>query len=262
MGDKTIIRTDFDEGGPLPPGLLVQLTFLSGPLQGKVEKLYKRQTVLGRSSGDIVINDTAISKEHVMIGFEDGRLFVRDMNSTNGTLLNGGQVWEAFLNNNDEVTLGSTVIRVEIRQTAASASWADLGMVDSAPKQGVSSGGDTNPMQDRAGKNPLDGPAPPGAKAGLQVTVGLDAGLKFVLRKRGTIIGRGENADVDLTDMNVSRNHASIEFMSPERVIIKDMRSMNGTFLNGRWISVSNLTHGDVIKVGNTEIKVFLQLPG
>lgn len=259
MSDRTVYRTDFDSEGPLPPGLLIQLVFLTGPLQGRTEKLYKRNTYLGRSEGDIVLKDGAASKKHAMIGFEGGRVFVRDLDSTNGTLLNGGRIWEAFVDSGDEITIGETVIRVEIKQMTASASWANLGMEEIPTAGEPASGEITIVSPEREGKDPLSRPLPQGVKAGLQVTAGLDAGLRYVVKKRGTVIGR-LNADVELHDMNVSRKHASIEFMSEDRVILKDLRSANGTFLNDRWTSVANLSNGDVIRVGNTYITFYLTI--
>jgi len=256
MGDKTIIHDQFDEEGPLPPGLLLQLTFLAGANQGRIEKLYKKTTVLGRSQGDIILNDTAASSRHAEIVFDGGQFAVRDLNSTNGTILNGGQVWDSVINNGDEITIGNTVIKVEIKQAAASASWADLGMQEQPEAQApVDDNEITNVALDR--NDPLDQPVPQGVKAGLQVVSGLDAGQKLLLTKRGTVIGRA-GADLQLHDLDVSRKHASIEFMSPERVILKDLRSRNGTYVNDKWTSVTNLKNGDLIKVGNTEIKVFL----
>lgn len=259
MSDRTQFRTEYDDAGPLPPGLLIQLTFLAGPLQGKVEKLYKRNTYLGRSEGDIVLKDNAASKKHALIGFEGGRVFVRDLDSTNGTLLNGGRVWEAFVNSLDEITIGETVIKVEIKQVSASASWANLGMEETPTAGEPASGEITVVPTDRDSTDPLGKPLPKGVKGGLQVSSGLDAGLRHVIKKRGTVIGR-VGADFELHDLSVSRKHASIEFMSEDRVILKDLRSGNGTFLNDRWTSVANLGNGDVIKVGNTVITFYLSV--
>lgn len=259
MSDKTMIRSEFSEDGPLPPGLLVEVTFLSGPLEGKSMKLHKRKNTVGRNKGDIVLQDNAVSGEHAEIGFEDGRLYIQDFNSTNGTLLNGGQVFEAFINSGDEITCGGTVFRVDVKQSAQSASWASLGAEESEQEQEVDENETTQLLEEREGKDPLEGQLPAGAKAGIQVTAGPDSGKKYILKKRGVVVGR--SGDLQLSDPSVSRKHASIEFMSATRVIVKDLRSTNGIFLNDKWASVSNLSNGDMIKLGNTTIKFFLSLP-
>lgn len=262
MGNKTVIRSDFSEDGPLPPGIAINLQFLAGPLAGQLVKLYKKNSIIGRTKGDVVLKDNACSGRHAEITFDNGRVNLRDLGSTNGTLLNGAQVWEAILESGDEITIGGTVFKVEIKQVAASASWANLGMEAAAeqkPKEIDRS--DTDPMIELEDKNPLKAPLPPNLKGGLQVTSGLDAGLKLVVKTRGVIIGRG-GADLVLHDPAVSRKHCSIEFMSADRILLKDLRSMNGTYLNQKWTSVGNLKNGDVIKVGNSEVKFFVAVKG
>jgi pSer/pThr/pTyr-binding forkhead associated (FHA) protein len=251
---RTVIRTEFSDEGPLPPGLGVTLVFLAGPMQGKSIKLFKRRTVIGRASGDIIIKDNAVSKEHAEVAYEDGQLLIRDLNSSNGTKLNGGQVFEAVISHNDEITLGGSVIRVEIKQTAASASLASMGGAEPAAAGPENDNEITQLLPEKEGKNPLDSPLPDGVRAGLQVISGLDAGLKYMIKKRGITVGRG-GADVVLHDLSVSRKQFSIEFMAADRVIIKDLRSVNGTYVNTKWVSITNLANGDMIQIGNTIVK-------
>jgi pSer/pThr/pTyr-binding forkhead associated (FHA) protein len=69
------------------------------------------------------------------------------------------------------------------------------------------------------------------------------------LQQRITHIGRGFTADLRLEQAHVSVSHAILvrhgRFM---RVL--DNRSSNGTFVNGRRIVATNLTDGDVLRVG------------
>ena len=257
VNERTIMRDDFSDDGPLPPGLELKLTFIAGPYQGKSLNASKRKMTIGRSSGEIVLNDSAVSKEHALIFFDGGRFLVRDLQSTNGTYLNGGQVFESYIDTNDEITVGNSVIKVNIKQTAASASWADLGM-DTDQTAAAADADITNVQAEREGKDPLLQALFPDVKAAVQVVEGVDAGKSLIFKTRGIIIGRGK-VDLELNDMDVSRKHASIEFMAKERVIIKDLRSMNGTFVNGRWTSVGNLANADVIKIGKTTIHFYVK---
>lgn len=260
MSDRTIVRDEFSEEGPLPPGLSLRLSFVAGPFQGKSLNVTQRKLTIGRSSGDVVLNDSAVSKEHALIFFEGGRFLVRDLKSTNGTFLNGGQVWESYIATNDEITVGNSVMRVEIKQTAASASWADLGMQAQQPAP-ADDGDITSVQPEREGKDPLMQPLYPDVKAAVQVVEGMDKGKSLVFKTRGVVIGRGK-ADLELNDMDISRRHASIEFMTRERVIIKDLRSANGTFLNDRWVTVANLSNADVIKIGKTTLHFYVKYAG
>lgn len=64
-----------------------------------------------------------------------------------------------------------------------------------------------------------------------------------------THIGRGTEADIRLDEHRVSRSHAVL-VRHGRHFRVLDNRSSNGTFVNGRRISATNLEHGDEILVG------------
>ena len=71
---------------------------------------------IGRSKeSDIRIDDRYASSLHARVFSRDGRFYVEDMNSTNGTLLNGATLQgEAELIDGDTVQIGDTVFRLEV----------------------------------------------------------------------------------------------------------------------------------------------------
>lgn len=73
--------------------------------------------VIGRSYGcEISVNDFYISGRHCRVNVENGRLYVEDLNSTNGTFLNGIRITgRALLSNNDVLSLGNAGYKVYIR---------------------------------------------------------------------------------------------------------------------------------------------------
>jgi hypothetical protein len=67
--------------------------------------------VLGRVSAcDVVVNDTKASRRHARLIIEAGVVEIEDMNSSNGTLLNGKPVDRRLIRDGDEVRIGKTVI--------------------------------------------------------------------------------------------------------------------------------------------------------
>ena len=69
-----------------------------------------------------------------------------------------------------------------------------------------------------------------------------------------TVIGRdSEVAQVVIADTQTSRAHCSIE-LEGEHVMIEDMGSRNGTWLNGQPLTRSRAYHGDVVRIGKTHI--------
>ena len=71
---------------------------------------------IGRSrDSDVQISDRYASSFHARVFSREGRFFVEDMNSTNGTLLNGATLkGEAELIDGDNVQIGDTVFRFEV----------------------------------------------------------------------------------------------------------------------------------------------------
>ena len=76
-------------------------------------------------------------------------------------------------------------------------------------------------------------------------------------------IGRGRDNTLQLEDSAVSGKHAAItgspnEYL-PEILDLKieDLNSTNGTFVNHKMVSEKKLFHGDVIKIGSHQFKVF-----
>lgn len=73
------------------------------------------RVVLGRGSeADYRLDDPNVSRRHAVVAWENGRPYLRDLGSTNGTLLNGRTVNSATLRSGDVITLGESQITVEI----------------------------------------------------------------------------------------------------------------------------------------------------
>jgi pSer/pThr/pTyr-binding forkhead associated (FHA) protein len=69
-------------------------------------------------------------------------------------------------------------------------------------------------------------------------------------------IGRDRNAELVLSDPEVSRRHARLETRG-NVVYVRDLQSSNGTYLNGRRIdAVIETREGDEIDVGTTRLQV------
>ncbi|HDP69990.1 MAG TPA: DUF2662 domain-containing protein [Actinobacteria bacterium] len=74
--------------------------------------LTRKITTIGRlESNDISIKDPNISRVHAEIIAEEDGFFLRDLGSTNSTLLNGRQIVENELSDGDMITLGTTSIK-------------------------------------------------------------------------------------------------------------------------------------------------------
>ena len=78
----------------------------------------KLPAALGRNpDADVRLDDSWVSRVHCEISEISGNLLVRDLGSTNGTLVNGKQVNESRLLPGDFLTVGLTIFRVQYKRS-------------------------------------------------------------------------------------------------------------------------------------------------
>lgn len=89
----------------------------------------------------------------------------------------------------------------------------------------------------------------------LRMMKGVPAyGVYFI--DRAAAIGRSEESDIFLVDPSVSRNHATL-VIDGEAVVVEDLGSTNGTFVNGERISgARRIVSGDALTFGNTQMRL------
>ncbi len=91
-------------------------------------------------------------------------------------------------------------------------------------------------------------------EACLVVINGADLGKKHNLTQTATIIGRSSKVDIQIDEESISRNHAVIE-TEGDKIIVRDLGSTNGTYVNDQTITSHHLREGDLVKVGRTIFK-------
>ena len=174
--------------------------------------LTKERMTLGRKPhNDIQIDNLAISGEHAAVVTILNDSFLEDLNSTNGTLVNGQPVKKHFLKNGDVVELGKYKLKYVAEQTAQ-AEAADFektmvlrpNMVRPAPAAPasappVSAPEASSPPQKSFGDTHAGGLTPPAPAAGaaapaiagaIQLLNGANAGRELELTKTLTTLGK------------------------------------------------------------------------
>ncbi len=91
-----------------------QLRVLKSPGGSQSFRIDRLPLVIGRDAAysNWVIPDTSVSHRHAEIFAYDGKLWIKDLGSTNHTIVNGQIVTSAELEPGDTITLGSTVIQI------------------------------------------------------------------------------------------------------------------------------------------------------
>jgi predicted Zn finger-like uncharacterized protein len=94
------------------------------------------------------------------------------------------------------------------------------------------------------------GKMPDSRKISLAVISGSNSGEIHQINKTHASIGRAD-ADIIISDLESSRHHASIDVMG-DRVVLRDLNSTNGTFVNEQKISATNLENHSEFRIGTT----------
>jgi ABC-type multidrug transport system ATPase subunit/pSer/pThr/pTyr-binding forkhead associated (FHA) protein len=184
---------------------------------------------LGRDAdNDLVLESSVVSRGHAKLELRGERWVYTDLNSRNGSFLDGKSVHEVTLDNGMTVQLGrdprrGVMITLRLSETGSKKEKPKaraVGMETIREKEESTTGLTQLAMIRPQGQEPL-------------------------------LIGRGREADIHLPAPSVSRRHARLEPSAREWVLV-DLNSTNGTFVNGQRVrQPRRLEAGDIIQVGS-----------
>jgi pSer/pThr/pTyr-binding forkhead associated (FHA) protein len=146
---------------------------LNGLLQQEISILKPRLTIGRRSNNDLVLDQLTVSGQHAAIDTTSIGVFILDLGSTNGTLVNGQPITKHLLQHDDVLEIGKYKIKYQ----------HDL-LTSMAPEQSLSTPASKVSVQARATPNEeiqLNGR--------LKVLNGSNAGKELVLAKSVTTMG-------------------------------------------------------------------------
>lgn len=166
---------------------------------------------LGRAvDNDIVVNSRLVSKNHLQVETKSGKVAITDLNSTNGTHVNGNRIAP-----NQSIALKpGDVMRI-----------GDLTGNSIQITYGSGIEGDAR----RESVDTLD--------------------LSKLVTQPSMIVGRDDSCDLTMPHPGVSKHHAMITRENGQ-ISIRDLGSTNGTFVNGARITQVVLNNGDEIRIG------------
>jgi hypothetical protein len=216
----------------------------------KEVQITKDKTTLGRRPyNDIVIDNLAVSGEHAVLQMAGSDVFIEDLNSTNGTYINGKAVKKQQLAHNDTVEIGKYKIKyltddsVEQEKTMVMRPGHGASGVPGAPSQ--SSFAHTMPAPVSSGFGGIGGST---GGAAIKVLNGAAAGREVSLTKVVTTVGKPGVQVASITKRPGGYVLAHVEgSMRP---------SVNGMALPG---DSTQLRNGDVIELAGTQMQ-FIQL--
>lgn len=99
-----------DENLKLPNDMKISLAIIKGARAGFIYHLEKPYVLVGRGKVDLIIPDKEISRKHVAIEVRNDKIFLRDLGSTNGTIINNQKVSITEVSDQTEFRIGQTTI--------------------------------------------------------------------------------------------------------------------------------------------------------
>lgn len=98
----------------LPADQQISLRVLEGADEGTVYPVVKPRFTLGRANADVLVNDPSASRLHCRLEVGDDGVLLRDLNSTNGTLINDQPVQAAMLAHGSAFRIGRNLYQLQI----------------------------------------------------------------------------------------------------------------------------------------------------
>lgn len=199
--------------------------------------------VIGRSAGaDVRLPGQGVSDTHATVEQHDGHYTVRDERSLNGTMLNGEPLVPSrprALEDGDELTIAAFSLRFYAGPLTRRAT---------TPERTAS-------LARRMLRELLGAESEASLPPYLHVKAGPDAGTRINLGEPPSrlSIGRGSEADLVLSDVDVSRMHVEI-VRDVDATVARDLESKNGIEVNGKPLRERRLRHGDVLRIGSTSL--------
>ncbi|MES2606953.1 MAG: FHA domain-containing protein [Pseudomonadota bacterium] len=208
----------------------------------KEVQLTKDRTTLGRRPyNDVVIDNLAISGEHAVFQMAGSDVFIEDLNSTNGTYVNGKAAKKQQLHNGDTVEVGK--YKIKFVHEAGSDGFEKTMMVKSSP------GGMAPPPVSQPAGVAAFAPRPPAAasssaQASIKVLSGAASGREVPLTKVVTTIGKPGVAVAAIT----KRQHG---------FVVHHVEGAGNPSLNGAPIGTEpvSLKNGDLIELAGTQMQ-------
>ncbi|TMC38428.1 MAG: FHA domain-containing protein [Chloroflexi bacterium] len=110
LSDKRAIHDRYL--GPNGRPVLARLTIQNGPMGGHSYRFHQVVTTIGRTNGnDLIIQGRTVSRRHARLFFDNGRWYLEDLQSANGTLVNNVRVYQpVVLNDGDVINFGDEIV--------------------------------------------------------------------------------------------------------------------------------------------------------
>ena len=214
---------------------------IDGVVIREVQVTKDRTSVGRRPYNDVVIDNLAVSGEHAVLQMSGNEVYLEDLNSTNGTFVNGKAVKKQLLNDSDMVEIGKYKIKYVNEASSGAVDKTIMNLSRAAELSAISS------IPSAAGLPP-GGESGSGGAAAIKVLSGAAAGREVALVKVVTTIGKPGLAVAAITKRL-------------NGFVVMHVEGSSQPTLNGASIGTEPvlLTHGDVLELAGTKMQFVQQ---
>ena len=212
----------------------------------KEVQITKDKTTLGRRPyNDIVIDNLAVSGEHAVLQMVGNDIFIEDLNSTNGTYINGKAVKKQLLQHNDTVEIGKYKIRYMVDDSGEYEKTMIMRPGAASSQPGAAQQAHAAHAAPSSFSGLSHGHAQmPSQPASIKVLNGAAAGREVTLVKVVTTVGKP-----GVQVASITRRPAGYAFAHVEGAT---RPSVNGVPLVGESVPLRN---GDIIELAGTQMQ-------
>ena len=90
---------------------------IAGPLQGAIFRLPTEDVSIGRLPfNQLCVSDPSVSRQHCLIAPQQDGFRIRDLDSNNGTFVNGNRIDDCILADGDKIRIGDTIFRFALKE--------------------------------------------------------------------------------------------------------------------------------------------------
>ena len=202
--------------------------------------------VIGRSEDcDIVVDNLAVSRHHAIIEKVDGIFSINDLDSNNGTFVNGQRISEpTALNFGDEVGIGKHVL---VFDSHTRKNWSTQPNSSSEAHWDMDATGRGTMFVAPEQMEKIQEKVVAARKAHLEIP-GSQNGM-IVLEKKDVIFGKASNCDVQVGGLFVSRRHAMLSRLERGSQLT-NFAILSPSRVNGIVVDSALLCSGDEIRIG------------
>ncbi|MCB0327136.1 MAG: diguanylate cyclase [Bdellovibrionales bacterium] len=112
MSETTVVKSNIAQISDEEKKKIPCLVVLEGSHLGEVFKIEEDSVVLGREQGcHIVILEEGVSRRHARVDCHEDSYTISDLDSTNGTFVNGSPISHSALNDGDKIQMGDVLLR-------------------------------------------------------------------------------------------------------------------------------------------------------